>query len=81
MLPFDFFRCVQEKLKREQLRKELEIKSSDNDEQVQRAFAKALEMQQQSAEEVATLKAELELTKRSNEENLHAITQQVSLFI
>ena len=72
---------TQEKLKREQLRKELEFKSSDNDDKVQRAFATALEMQQQSAEEAAALKAELERTTRSNEEKIHALTEQVSLFM
>ena len=72
---------MQEKLKREQLRKELEFKSSDNDDKVQRAFATALEMQQQSAEEAAALKAELEQTTRSNEEKIHALTEQVSVFM
>ena len=68
---------TQEKLKREQLRKELEFRSSDNDDKVQRAFATALEMQQQSAEEAAALKAELERTTRNNQQEINALAEQV----
>ena len=68
---------VQEKLKHEQLRQELELKSSDRDEQVQRAFAAALEMQQKSEEEAAALGAELSRTERKRQEDINALTEQV----
>ena len=71
------FYCMQEEWKREQLRQELELKSSDRDDQVQRAFATALGMQQRAEEEAATLKAELEWTTRSNEEKIQALAEQV----
>ena len=61
-------------MKRESLRTELELKSSEHDEQVQRAFAKALEMQQKSEDEAAALKAELEWTTRSNDDKIYALT-------
>ena len=64
-------------MKRENLQKELERKSSEHDEQVQRAFAKALEMQQKSEDEAAALKAELDRTTRSNDDKILALTEQV----
>ena len=72
-----FASYAQEKLKREQLRQELEHKSSDRDEQVQRAFATALEMQRKSEEEAAALKAELERTKRSSQQEIDVLAEQV----
>ena len=68
---------MQEKSKRENLRTELEIKSSEHDEQVQRAFAQALEMQQKSEDEVTALKAELEWTTRISQQKILALAKQV----
>ena len=65
-------------MKREELRRELEIKSSEHEKQVQRAFAAALEMQQKSAEEAEALKAELARTKRNNQEEMIALAEKVS---
>ena len=64
-------------MKRESLRKTLEFESSDRNEQVQRAFATALEMQQKSADEAAALKAKLALTERKRQEDIEALTEQV----
>ena len=64
-------------MKREKLRQALEVESSNHDEQVQQAFAKALEMQQKSEEEAAALKAELALAKRKQQEDIDAVTEQV----
>ena len=70
---------MQEKLKREDLRHELELKSSDRDAQMQRAFAKVLEMQQKAEDEVTALKTELEWTTRSNGDKMHVLTEQVRM--
>lgn len=64
-------------MKREELRQELELKSSEHDEQVQRAFVTALEMQQKSEEEASALKAELARTARINQQKMNALTEQV----
>ena len=70
--------CVaQENLKREHLLKKMELTSSDRDKTVQKAFAKALEIQQKSAEETAALKVELEQTEHSNLEAIFELKQQV----
>ena len=55
----------------------MELRSSGHDEQVKRAFAQALEMQQTSTEEAANLKAELKRTIRSNQEKIDALLEQV----
>ena len=65
-------------MRREQLRQKLELKSSGLEENVQRAFAAALEMQQKSEEEAAALKAELARTTRNNHNNTDALAEQVS---
>ena len=72
-----FFVFLQEKWQRETLRQTLELKSSGRDEEVQRAFAKALEMQQNSAQEAAALKAELAQTTRKSQEDIEALAEQV----
>ena len=59
------------------LQRELEVKSAGVEEKVQRAFAAALEMQQQSAEEAATCKAELERKILQNKEEMSVLAQQV----
>ena len=64
-------------MKRETLRQTLELESSDRTEQMQRAFATALEMQQKSADEAAALKAKLALTERQRQEDINALTEQV----
>ena len=64
-------------MKREELRQKLEIKSSEHDQQVQRAFATALEMQQKSEEEAEALKAELARTKRQNQQEMIALAEKV----
>lgn len=64
-------------MKREELREELELKSSQHDEEVQRAFVKALEMQQKSEDEAEALKAELARKTRANQQKLDALTEQV----
>ena len=68
---------LQETLKRKNLRQELELNSSDRDKQVQRAFATALQMQQKSEEEAATLKAELGRAERKRLEDINALMEQV----
>ena len=70
---------LQEKWKRENLRHTLELKSSDHDEQVQRAFATALDMQQKSEEEAAALKAELGRTERKRQKDIDTLAQQVGI--
>ena len=55
----------------------LTLKNSGRDDEVQRTFAAALEMQQKSAEEAAALKAELSLTKRKRQEDIDALAEQV----
>ena len=68
---------LKEKLKRENLMQTLKLKSSGREEKVQRAFAKALEMQEQSAAEAAALKSELARTERKRKEDIDALTEQV----
>ena len=68
---------MQEKMKRDDLRKQLEFKSSEREEQVQRTFAKALQMQEKSAEEAAALKIELARTKENNKKELQSLVEQV----
>ena len=68
---------MQESLRREHLQEKLELKSSDREEQVQRAFATALDMQQRTEAEATALKAELARTTRNNQEEMHALTEQV----
>ena len=64
-------------MKRDDLRKQLEFKSSEREEQVQRTFAKALQMQEKSAEEAAALKIELARTKENNKKELQSLVEQV----
>lgn len=64
-------------MKRDNLRKQLELKSSEREDQVQRTFAKALQMQEKSAEEAAALKIELALTKENNKKELQSLVEQV----
>ena len=64
-------------MKRNNLRKELELKSFEREEQVQRTFAKALEMQEKSSEEATALKTELARTKDINEKKLQSLAEQV----
>ena len=64
-------------MKREKLRQEMQVQSFDHDDQVQRAFATALEMQQKSAEEAADLKAQLAWTERQKHEDMDILTEQV----
>lgn len=64
-------------MKREELRQELELKSSEHDKQVQRAFATALEMQQKSEEEAQALKAELARSQRTNQQEMIAFAEKV----
>ena len=68
---------MQESLRRKDLLETMELRSSGHDEQVKRAFAQALEMQQTSTEEAANLKAELKRTVRSNQEKIDALLEQV----
>lgn len=67
-------------MKREDLRQTLELESSEREENVQRAFATALELQQESAEEVAALKTELARTQRERQEDVDALVDQVGQF-
>lgn len=55
----------------------MEIKSSNRDDRVQRAFAAALEMQRKSEEEALALKSELGRTAQSNEEEIKKLLEQV----
>ena len=64
-------------MKRDNLRKQLELKSSEREDQVQRTFAKALQMQEKSAEEAAALKIELARTIENNEKELQSLAEQV----
>ena len=64
-------------MKRDDLRKQLELKSSERQDQVQRTFAKALQMQEKSAEEAAALKIELARTIENNEKKLQSLAEQV----
>ena len=64
-------------MKRDNLRKQLELKSSEREDQVQRTFAKALQMQEKSAEEAAALKIELARTIENNEKKLQSLAEQV----
>lgn len=68
---------LQEKWQRETLQHTLELKSSGDNAEVQRAFATALEMQHKSAEEAAALKAELAQTTRKSQEDINALAEQV----
>ena len=68
---------LQEKFKRENLRQTLELKSTEREEKMQQAFATALEMQQQSADEAAALKDELARTKRKSQQAIDALAAQV----
>ena len=64
-------------MKREDLRQTLELESSEREEKVQRAFATALELQQQSVEEVAALKTELARTEHERQQDIDALVNQV----
>ena len=64
-------------MRREHLRQDLELKSSDREEKMQRAFATALEMQQRTQEEADALKAELKWTTRNNQHQIDALALQV----
>ena len=64
-------------MKQENLRKELDLRSSDREKEMQRAFATALEMQKKSAEEASALKNELARTKQTNEQEMHVLKKQV----
>ena len=55
------------------------LKSRNDEEQVQRAFAKALEMQHMAEENVTALKAELARTEHKNLEEIEALAEQVFL--
>ena len=68
---------MQEQWKRDSLRQELELKSSDQNEKVQREFAAALEVQRKAEEEATALKTELEWATSNNEHRMHALTQTV----
>ena len=68
---------LQENLKREDLRQTLELESSKREEKVQKAFATALEMQQQAAEEVTALKSQLKWTERERQQDIDAVVNQV----
>lgn len=52
------------------------LKSRNDEEQVQRAFAKALEMQHMAEENVTALKAELARTEHKNLEEIEALAEQ-----
>ena len=69
--------ALQEKVKCDKLRTQLELESSERQEQIQRTFAKALQMQEKSVEEAAALKTELARTKENNEEKLQSLVEQV----
>lgn len=71
--------ALQEKVKRDKLRTQLELESSERQEQIQRTFAKALQMQEKSVEEAAALKTELARKKENNEEKLQSLVEQENL--
>ena len=71
--------ALQEKVKCDKLRTQLELESSERQEQIQRTFAKALQMQEKSVEEAAALKTELARTKENNEEKLQSLVEQENL--
>ena len=70
---------MQENLRRENLRQQLELKSSERNEQLQQAFAKALDMQHEAEKKVAALTAELTQTKRENQDEIISVTEKVVL--
>lgn len=68
---------LQENLKRTTLLQTLESKSSDHNQELERAFAKALEMQQKAEEKVVVLSAELTQTERKHQDEIEALAEQV----
>ena len=68
---------MQEDAKRRLLRQELELQSSDRENNVMKAFATALEMQQTTEEKANALESELERTTRSNQQEMDALMEQV----
>ena len=72
---------VQEKLKREKLRKELESESADREEKMQVAFATAVELQQKAQEEASALKAELARATLDGQQAIDALAVQVGITI
>ena len=74
---FGCFRLIQENIKRENLRKELEFEFLDRDERVQRAFATSLEMQRNAEKEASALKAELTMTQLKSQQDIATLAEQV----
>lgn len=68
---------LQERLKQENLRKELDLRSSQREKQMQQTLSTALEMQKKSVEEAAALNDELARIKQTNKEQMHALKEQV----
>ena len=71
------FWLVHQNLRRENLRKELKLKSTDREKKMQRAFATALELQQHTEEKATALKAELAKIKHSTQQEIDALKEQV----
>ena len=64
-------------MKRAKLIQALESKSSDHQQELERAFAKAVEMQQKAEEKALALTTELTQTERKNQDEIKALTEQV----
>ena len=70
---------VQEAIKHERLREELELKSTERESKMHEAFVKALETQQTTEEKASALKDELAKIARNSQLEIDALTEQVDL--
>ena len=71
---------LQERLKQENLRKELDLKSSEREKQMQQTLSTALEMQKKSVEEAAALNDELARTKETSKEQMHEGVDELVIY-